>query len=249
MGILWKNWEERCKHSLSDSVKIPRFNPTINWTGKNWVTRQKSKTPPKKFRGPRSPNNAKAASAHFPVRSGGSAQTGFQVGLAVQIEFRAARTSLGAYVRLLSTHLHGMLRACAPGHLRPTPRASSHSRPNLKSRFSRWLTLGGHGPRSVAAGQRFEVIFLGAGRKPRYEDTRANSKWIMNFEARRRITMDSIWLRAAITPSAYAKAALVPSASQWRGYGRARKSIQRYTDLGNKWKRKKCCSYFAPHAF
>ena len=62
-------------------------------------------------------NNAQAASAHFPVRSGGSAQTAFQVGLAVQIEFRAARTSLDAYVRLLSTHLHGMLRTRAPGHL------------------------------------------------------------------------------------------------------------------------------------
>ncbi len=136
----------------------------------------RTRSPPKKYRGPRSPNNAQAACAHFPVHSGGSSQTDFPGGLAVQIEFRTARTSLGAYVRLLSTHLHGMLWARAPGHLRPTPRESSHSRPNLKSRFSRWLTLGGHGPRSVAAGQRFEVIFLGAGRKPRNEDDRANSK-------------------------------------------------------------------------
>lgn len=46
-------------------------------------------------------------------------QMAFRVGLAVQIEIRAARTSQKAYVRLLSSHLHSMLRALIPGAVVP----------------------------------------------------------------------------------------------------------------------------------
>ena len=81
-------------------------------------------------------NNAQATSAHLPVRSGGSAQTAFRGEPAIRLELRAARTSLGAYVRLLSAQPHCTLRACAPGHLRPIPRTSSRFGSASKSRFS-----------------------------------------------------------------------------------------------------------------
>ena len=72
----------------------------------------------------------------FHVRYGGSAQTAFRGDPAIRFELRAARTSLSAYVRLLLAQPHCMLRACAPGHLRPTPRTSSHVGSASKSRFS-----------------------------------------------------------------------------------------------------------------
>lgn len=58
-----------------------------------------------KARGKTAYNNAKAASAHFPVRSGGSAQTAFQVGLAVRTPPRAgakANRSLRLAICLLA---------------------------------------------------------------------------------------------------------------------------------------------------
>ena len=71
-------------------------------------------------------NNAQATSAHFPVRSGGSAQTAFRGEPAIRLVLRAARTALGACVRLLSAQPHYTLRVCAPGHLRPSSRRPRH---------------------------------------------------------------------------------------------------------------------------
>lgn len=48
-----------------------------------------------------------------------ASQMAFRVGLAVQTEFRVARSSLGAYVRLLSICLHGVLRVLIPEAVMP----------------------------------------------------------------------------------------------------------------------------------
>ena len=101
-----------------------------------FVKENQNPPPIKLLRGKTSLNKPQGATRHLPVPLWGSAQMVFRGVPAIRIELRAARTSLGAYVRLLSTRLHGMLWARAPGHLRPTPRASSHFSPNLKSRFS-----------------------------------------------------------------------------------------------------------------
>jgi hypothetical protein len=95
-----------------------------------------------------------------------SAQMAFKSAPAVQIGFRVgANCGCGSFkeacVCLLSTHLHGTLRARFSGDISPTPTASSHSGAAFKSHFSLPGTLGEMGPRSVAVGQRFEVIFWG----------------------------------------------------------------------------------------
>ena len=72
---------------------------------------KEEKTPPKKYRGPRSPNNGQGAALDKgnveSLLAWGSAQMAFESAPAVQIGIRAARTSQKAYVRLLLSHLHG----------------------------------------------------------------------------------------------------------------------------------------------
>jgi len=48
-----------------------------------------------------------------------ASQIAFRVGLAVPIEIRAAQTSQKVYVRLLSSHLHSILRAFILGAVLP----------------------------------------------------------------------------------------------------------------------------------
>jgi hypothetical protein len=79
-------------------LKLPMFNEK---TEKRQPPKKKEKYAPIQT----AFNNAKAASAHFPVRFGGSAQTAFQVGLAVRTPLRSgakANRSLKLAICLLA---------------------------------------------------------------------------------------------------------------------------------------------------